>query len=176
MTESEARSEALSALAGILYSQVSSSTEIQERVSQLDDKEIGNFSSFSEDIKVSSNLPILGASYSTLPQTIYDANRQVFLFQVEAVMKGSYSLPLYESELVSLSAQIYSAEQAFPSDGDSLEQEKFLESLLALYADFDKLAYVAKALGTKTIPDLPGSRYAVEAQLRQLEGLVDSYA
>jgi hypothetical protein len=176
LTENEARSDALSALAGTLYSQVSSSMEIQERISQLDDKEIGNFSSFSEEINVSSNLPILGASYSTLPQTIYDANRQVFLFQVEAVMKGSSSLPLYETELDSLHAQIYSAEQGFPLDTDSLEQEKFLESLLALYSDFDKLAYVSKALGAKTIPSLPSSRYAVEAQLRRLEGVVDSYA
>lgn len=176
LTESEARSDALAALSGILYSKVSSTIETKDKVNEIAGIEVANASSFSEHTLVSTDLPILGASFSLLPRTVYDAQRKAYLKQVEAVMAGSVSLPLYEGELTTLAAVIRSAERDYPSSADSLSQESALQRLLDAYLEFERLSYVARALGSKTIPTLMQTSYSVEAQLRQMEKVVDSYA
>lgn len=101
LTESEARSDAIAALSGILYSKVSSTIETRDKVNEIAGIEVANASSFSEHTIVSTDLPILGASFSLLPRTVYDPNRKAYLNQVEAVLKASVSLALYEGELAS---------------------------------------------------------------------------
>lgn len=175
LSENEARSDALAALSGILYSKVSSSIETTEKVNEIAGIEVANTSSFSENISVSTNLPILGASYSLLPQTAYDTNRKAYVYQVEAVLSASISLPLYEGELASLAATIRSAELDYPSSADSLAQESALQKLLDAYLEFERLSYVARTLGSEAIPTLAQTRYSLEARLRQVEKVVDSY-
>ncbi|NCC64911.1 MAG: hypothetical protein EOM15_09680, partial [Spirochaetia bacterium] len=176
LTESEARSDALAALSGILYSKVSSTIETRDKVNEIAGIEVANTSSFSEHTIVSTDLPILGASFSLLPRTVYDPNRKAYLRQVEAVMTASASLALYEGELTALATTIRSAERDYPSYADSLTQESALQRLLDAYLAFERLSYVARALGSKTIPTLSQSSYSVEAQFRQMEKVVDSYA
>jgi len=176
LTESEARIDALAALSGILYSKVSSTIETKEKVNEIAGIEVANTSSFSEHTLVSTDLPILGASYALLPKTIYDMNRKAYLKQVEALMVGSVSLPLYESELARLASFIGSAGDTQQTGVDSLAQEASLLKLLDAYLEFERLSYVARALGSSTIPTLPQTRYSIETQLRQMEKVVDSYA
>ncbi|NCC14434.1 MAG: hypothetical protein EOM32_13795, partial [Spirochaetia bacterium] len=126
LTESEARSDAIAALSGILYSKVSSTIETRDKVNEIAGIEVASASSFSEHTIVSTDLPILGASFSLLPRTVYDPNRKAYLNQVEAVLKASVSLALYEGELASLAATIQSAEREYPSYADSLVQESAL--------------------------------------------------
>ena len=175
LSENEARSDALVALSGILYSKVSSTIETKDKVNEIAGIEVANTSSFSEQTKVSTDLPILGASYSLLPQTAYDPNRKAYVYQVEAVMLASVSLPLYERELASLAATIRSAELDYPSSADSLAQESALQKLLDAYLEFERLSYVARTLGSEAIPTLAQTRYSLEARLRQVEKVVDSY-
>ncbi len=175
LTESEARSDALAALSGILYSKVSSSIETTEKTNEIAGIEVADFSSFSENITVSTDLPILGASYSLLPKTIYDINRKAYLKQVEAVMTGSVSLPLYEGELARLASFIESEGEIEQLDADSLAQEASLLKLLDACLEFERLSYVARALGSSAIPTLSQSRYSLESKLRQVEKVVDSY-
>jgi len=176
LTENEARIDALSALSGILYSKVSSTIETKDKVNEIAGIEVANTSSFSEHTLVSTDFPILGASFSLLPRTVYDAQRKAYLKQVEAVMTGSVSLPLYEGELTSLAAIIRSAERDYPAHVDSLAQESALQRLLDAYLEFERLSYVARALGSKTIPTLMQTSYSVDAKLQQMEKMVDSYA
>jgi len=176
LSENEARSDALAALSGILYSKVSSLIETKEKVNEIAGIEVANTSSFSENISVSTNLPILGASYSLLPQTAYDTNRKAYVYQVEAVLSASISLPLYEGELARLASTIGSAGETHHLGSDSLAQEASLLKLLDAYLEFERLSYVARALGSKSIPVLSQSRYSLESKLRQVEKVVDSYA
>jgi hypothetical protein len=176
LSENEARSDALAALSGILYSKVSSTIETRDKVNEIAGILVANTSSFSEQTKVSTDLPILGASYSLLPQTAYDPNRKAYVYQVEALLSASVSLPLYERELASLAATIRSAERDYPSHADSLVQESALQRLLDAYLGFERLSYVARTLGSRNIPDLSQTRYSIETQLRNLEKVVDSYA
>jgi hypothetical protein len=176
LTENEARSDALAALSGILYSQVASSIKTTEKVNEIAGIQVANSSSFAENIAVSTNLPILGASYSLLPRTVYDANRKVYLKQVEVVMTGSISLPLYKQELTALAATIESAEGEYPSSADSLAQESALQRLLDVYLAFERLSYVARALGSEEIPSLSQNSYSIQTKLQQIERVVDSYA
>lgn len=175
LTESEARSDALAALSGILYSKVSSTIETKDKVNEIAGIEVANASSFSEHTLVSTDLPILGASFSLLPRTVYDAQRKAYLKQVEAVMTGSISLPLYEGELLSLAAVIQSAEREYPAHADSLTQDSALQRLLDAYLEFERFSYVARALGSRNIPVLSQTRYSIETKLRQVEKIVDSY-
>lgn len=176
LSENEARSDALVALSGILYSKVSSSIETTEKVNEIAGIEVANTSSFSEQTKVSTDLAILGASYSLLPQTAYDPNRKTYVYQVEALMSASVSLPLYEGELARLASFIGSAGDIQQTGVDSLAQEASLLKLLDAYLEFERFSYVARALGSSTIPTLPQTRYSIETQLRTIENVVDSYA
>ncbi|NBK25860.1 MAG: hypothetical protein EOM68_28080, partial [Spirochaetia bacterium] len=175
LTENEARSDALAALSGILYSKVSSSIETTEKVNEIAGIEVANTSSFSENISVSTNLPILGASYSLLPKTIYDVNRKAYLYQVEVMMSDVVSLPLYEVELARLASFIGSAGDIQQTGVDSLAQEASLLKLLDAYLEFERFSYVARALGSRNIPVLSQTRYSIETKLRQVEKIVDSY-
>ena len=176
ITESEARSDALAALSGILYSKVSSTIETKDKVNEIAGIEVANTSSISEQTMVSTDLPILGASFSLLPPTVYDAQRKAYLKQVEAVMTGPVSLPLYEGELTSLAAVIQSAERDYPSSADSLAQESALQRLLDAYLEFERLSYVARALGSEAIPNLSQNSYSIQAKLHQMGSVIDSYA
>lgn len=175
LSEAEAKSDALSALSGILHSQVVSSIEIREKVSEVNGIEVGNVSSFAEDIVVSTSLPILGASFSAVPRTSYDRIRKTTVYQVDVVMKASASLPLYEGELNALAFRINKAEESLPSDTDSLVLEERLSLLLGYYTQYEKLSYVARTLGLEQIPDLKQSRYSIESQLKELGRVNDSY-
>jgi hypothetical protein len=175
LSETEARIDALSALSGILYSQVKSSIEIHEKESEIDGNIVSHSSSYIEDIVVSTSLPILGASYSSVPRTFYDTQRQVMMYQVDVAIKAITSLPLYEGEIKRLASLINDVEQSLPCHAVSLVLEDNLSLLLGYYTQVEKLSYVAHALGLHDIPVLKQSCYSIESQLRSLNRVIDSY-
>lgn len=175
-SQKEAKSDALAALSGVLYSQVSSLTQIQQDIEEVDGQEVGNTSSFSERIAVSTDLPILGASYTVLPKQVYDENSDIYLYQVEAILQSTSALPLYQNEITSITRDISRAESEFPEEAGSIEQEKALRALYDLYSEFEKLSYVALILGAEQFPPLERSVTSIEMNIRELEGVIDSYA
>lgn len=174
LSEAEARSDALASLSSILYSQVSSFVETTKKESELAGVIVGNRSFFLEEIKVSSDLPLLGVS-NTVLGTSYDSKHKAFVYEVEAVMKASTSLPLYESELKDFAAKITLVEANLPQAKDSLAKEKQLNLLLGYYTEFEKLGYVARALGATALPSLSRSRYSLELLLMEEGRVIDSY-
>ncbi len=166
-TEAEARSEALASLSAILYSQVSSIVESSKKESELAGVVIGQRSSFSEAIKVLSDLPLLGVSLTV--------TRKASVYEAEAVLQASTSLVLYEGELQELARTITRAEANLPATLDSLTKEEQLDLLLGYYIQFEKLGYVARALGATRLPQLEGSRYSLELQKLQESQVIDSY-
>lgn len=171
-SQGEARADALSSLSSTLYTQVKSSLEVDDRVVMADGKVMATASNFFERINVSTDLPILGATV----QTTYDGNRLTPLYYAEAEMSSLVSLPLYEQELERLAHLINSVDLTSLDDGDSLLQERQLLALLGYHDQYERHAYVARALGTGEYPPLSHSRYTLELKIGALARVNDSYA
>ncbi|MEA5032979.1 MAG: hypothetical protein VB025_12610 [Sphaerochaeta sp.] len=175
LSELEAKNDALSTLSGILYSHIISSFNTKEYVFEIDGRMVGTETSIAQDIVVSTSLPILGALFSTEPQITYDSNRMATIYLIDVVLKASVSLPLYEEELKAIASNIASAEILLEKSDNSLAKEDQMSLLLGYYTQYEKLAYVAHALGSENIPILKQSRYSIEAQLMELGRVNDSY-
>lgn len=174
LTELAARSDALAALSTILHSQVKSSIEVSELNLKIGDEIVDATSAYREDIIVSTNLPILGASYTPL-SSYYDSQRDVRIYQVEAALMASTSLPLYEKELKAVALSINESVEDIEIGVDSLREEEEILLLLSYYEQFQKLSYVAQVFGATELPRLNRSRYTLEALLLELESINDSY-
>jgi hypothetical protein len=173
--EAEAKNDALSSLGAILYSQVSSFIKTSQKETEVSGALVGNNSSFFQETKVSSDLPLLGVTFPSALSTSYDAKRKALVYEIEAVLDSATSLFLYESELKAVGQKITLAEDSLPKAKDSLEKEEQLNLLLGYYTQFEKLGYVARALGATAVPDLRQSKYSLELQLMQLSSVIDSY-
>ncbi|MDX9914659.1 MAG: hypothetical protein RBS49_02120 [Sphaerochaeta sp.] len=172
LSEGEARADALSSLSLMLHAQVEGSQQVSDRVAMADGKVVATASDFVEQITVSTSLPILGAALTTS----FDGNRIAPLYHTEAVLDASVSLPLYEQELERLANLINSVD--FPSleHADSRIQERQLSQLLSYHDQYERHAYVARALGTEELPPLSHSRYALELKIGALARVNDTYA
>ena len=175
LSESEARSDALSALSMALYSQIESLVETKEYVLEADGQVTETESSISQNSIVSTNLPILGAEISIAPRISYDENRKRNIYLMDAILKASTALPLYEEELKKLSTLMADAESILEKTADTLLRMKQLSQLLSYSLQYEKLAYVAHALGSLNIPPVEYSPYAIEAELLKLRSVNDSY-
>jgi hypothetical protein len=175
LSEAEAKNDALSSLGAILYSQVSSVVKTSKKETEVAGSFAENQSSFFQEIKVASDLPLLGATFPSALNTSYDAKRKALVYEIEVVLDSATALSLYENELKVIGQKITLAEDNLPKAKDSLEKEGQLNLLLGHYTQFEKLAYVARALGSTAIPELRQSRYSLELQLMQLSSVIDSY-
>jgi hypothetical protein len=175
LSEAEAKNDALASLGSILYSQVSSFVETSKKETEAAGVFVDSKASFSQEIKIASDLPLLGATFPTALHTSYDAKRKALVYEIEAVLDSATSLFLYESELETVGQKITLAEDNLPKAKDSLEKEEQLNLLLGYYTQFEKLGYVARALGSTTIPELRQSKYSLALQLMQQSNVIDSY-
>jgi|LSQX01.2.fsa_nt_gb hypothetical protein len=175
LTESEARTDALTGLSRILYAEVVSSLETKDYLLEVDGRVAGTESSIEQHSVVSTNLPILGAQISTIPRLSYDASRRKTVFMIDAALNSSNALPLYERELEKLSGMITEAEAFLEAADDVSILALHLSQLLSLYLQYEKLSYVAHALGSTKIPLLEHSRIEIELQLINLSKMNDSY-
>ena len=175
LSDTEARNDALSSLSGLLYSQVVSSIESEDMLREIDGKVVHKEINLIQDISITSNLPILGAYFSDPPQYTYDVSRGVPIYQIRVILNPINSLPLYEKELERLALSILDIENQLEHSIDSLVREEQLTFLLEQYTQFEKLAFVAFALGSTNIPKIKYTRTAIEFKLLELGRINDSY-
>ncbi|HZJ87972.1 MAG TPA: hypothetical protein VFC80_02335 [Sphaerochaeta sp.] len=167
-TEEIARQEALSTLSSILYTQVTSIIETRDFVTMIDSEVGAAVADFAKHIQVSTELPILGASF----RSTVDSHGQ---HHVMAFLDGETSLALYEQEVERLTSLINAVDLPLIAQGNSLQQEQELAALLSYYGEYEKLLFVTGALGGEYIPALQTSRYEIERALAKAEGIIDSY-
>ena len=127
-TKSQAKKEALADLAGNIKSEVRSSFESHQT---------DNGSTNKSDLKISSNLPIIGADFESL-------NNQADI-QINTMLSSSKVAHLYTNKLKNLNTEINSILKELPNSSSKLELYEDIYSLLVEYDRYESVAVILDA-------------------------------
>jgi hypothetical protein len=160
-TNLEAKKEALADLSQVIKSEVRSSFESTAKV-------VGNKGSLSSssNIKISSNLPILGAEFSYIDRAL----------EVEAHVKLTPSKvkKLYVKKLQNLNAEIDSLLKELQNTKTSSLKQKLYEDIFSLLNEYDRYESVAIILGVDEVKRPSITKAKVKIELAKLNSQIDS--
>ena len=157
-TEAEARAEAAAELSRFLYLNVDART-----VTTISDDGQNNGGSFFSGTEISSQMPLLGVTYTdTLEWEVFVST---------AHMESSVSLPMYYE---ALDAIIDSLKMPDLAGVSSINAVKILNGILEDYEEYRKLTYVMAALGGVYIKKPAVSEGEIKATLAKMTGTIDS--
>ncbi|RLG36430.1 MAG: hypothetical protein DRO01_08150, partial [Thermoproteota archaeon] len=160
-TSVEAKKEALADLSQAIKSEVRSNFESTTKVSG--EKSASNSSS---NIKVSSNLPILGADFFELRKTLE--------FEVEASLYPSKVTKLYVSKLRNIKNEIKAANAELSKSKSNALKLSLYEDVYSLLKEYDRYESVATILGAKLPSRLSITKVKVKNEIKKLSLRIDS--
>lgn len=121
----------------------------------------------STDVTTIVDLPIYGAELKTLPKN----NRGEY--RVKATLYGASAVPLYVSKAEDLRAELDSL-YALQKNQNPAAREESLKQLLAGIKLYKKYGHILSVLASDTIVALSVSEAAVSAELRSMQGTLDT--
>lgn len=158
-TNNEAKKEALADLAQVIKSEVR--TNFESTTTDTSSKAMSN-------IKISSNLPILGAEFAFIDRAM----------EVEASVKLTPAKVnrLYTKKLQNLNAEIDSLLKELKSSKSSTLKLKLYEDIFSLLNEYDRYESVAVILGAKLENRPTITKAKVQVELSKLSSNIDSIA
>lgn len=157
-TEAEARADAAAELSKYLYMSVDSRT-----VSTLLDDGQSNVGSYFSGTEISSQMPLLGVTYTDALEWEY--------FVSTAHMESSVSLPMYYE---ALDATIDSLVMPDLTGVSSINAVKLLNEILEGLEEYRKLTYVTAALGGVYLKKPSVTEGEIKSLLAKMIGTIDS--
>jgi hypothetical protein len=157
----EAKKEALADLSQVIKSEVISTFESKIKVDAQKES-----STLNSNIKISSNLPILGAEFSYIDRAL----------EVEAKVKLTPKKvkKLYIQKLKNIDAQIYSLLKELKDTKKSSLKLQIYEDMFSLISEYERYASVAIILGAESIKPLPITKAKVKLEISKLATSIDS--
>jgi hypothetical protein len=156
-TNSEAKKEALSDLSQVIKSEVRSTFESTST---------NEGSKAQSNIKISSNLPILGAEFMSIDKKTE--------FEVQATLTPQIVDKLYATKLHNLSAEITSALDELGKANSNALKLDIYEELFSLLKEYDRYESVAVVLGLKLEKRPNITQAKVKIELAKLNSNIDS--
>ncbi|WP_295003418.1 FlgO family outer membrane protein [Sulfurimonas sp.] len=156
-TNTEAKKEALSDLCQMIKSEVSSSFESHST---------DEGSSAISNIKISSNLPILGAEF-----TFIDKPLEV---EAKVVLTSEKVNALYVQKLYNLNEEIESALNEIDKSKSSSLKLQLYEDIFSLIKEYERYESVAVILGAQILKNKAITKSQVKVELVKLDSKIDS--
>lgn len=160
-TKNEAREDALSSLASMVYAHIESTVQSTVLESEKKGKTIENETHFSSAITVRTDVPLFGVTFSKEKKVRDD------FYEVTAFLNSTTVNPLYKAELDKVSQKL---EASFSSLEDSVTRT----NAATWYEEYERLVCVATLLKINDIPTLSMNQRDFTAQLQKHAGTATS--
>jgi hypothetical protein len=158
-----AKHEALSDLSQTIKSEVQSTFNIHKSSTRSSAD-----SASSQDIQISSNLPIIGAEFE-----LFDNPKNI---EALVTLNEIKAQKLYTEKLQTLLIEIKSYEQKIEKTKNSVELSKLLQLQLGVLNEYNRYKSVAIIVGVESIKKLPTNSAKIKSKLLALQSNIDSIA